>query len=157
MCLQQYWQRVDGTQTTREHMLMALAKLDYILIKATYTVSTAESSLSDISMDIAESRSTGLDRAYTVEQCNCPQGYRGHSCEVRTHLHCCITCFFEYMTTGIDYIQYQVFVLKIRPAMMFFSLWYHSTAVGQNKYCDTESFRLLILSNKRLFKALKQN
>ncbi|PIO69469.1 laminin B protein [Teladorsagia circumcincta] len=43
------WQRVDGQQGTREHLLMALADLDDILIK--------------------------------VEQCQCPPGYIGTSCE----------------------------------------------------------------------------
>ena len=40
--LEQYWQRVDGQATDREHLLMALAELDNILIKATYTTNTQE-------------------------------------------------------------------------------------------------------------------
>ena len=43
-------------------------------------------SIQDIYMDIAEVRNTGSDRAYAVEQCNCPRGYRGLSCEVCMHL-----------------------------------------------------------------------
>ena len=43
LLFQQYWQRLDGLQTTREHMLMALADLDYVMVKATYTGSTQES------------------------------------------------------------------------------------------------------------------
>ena len=39
-------------------------------------------SLSDVSLDIAENRATGQDRAFPVEQCNCPPQYRGLSCEV---------------------------------------------------------------------------
>ena len=38
---EQYWQRVDGKKADREHLLMALADIDSILIKATYTTSTA--------------------------------------------------------------------------------------------------------------------
>lgn len=34
-------------------------------------------------MDIAEDRDTRRDRAYAVEQCACPTGYKGLSCEVR--------------------------------------------------------------------------
>lgn len=34
-------------------------------------------------MDIAEDRVTGQGRASTVEQCQCPRGYKGLSCEVR--------------------------------------------------------------------------
>ena len=36
-------------------------------------------------MDIAEDRDTRQDRAYAVEQCACPQGYKGLSCEVCHH------------------------------------------------------------------------
>lgn len=42
--------------------------------------------LSDVSLDVAENRVTGLDRAFAVEQCNCPPGYRGLSCEVSISL-----------------------------------------------------------------------
>ncbi len=41
-------------------------------------------SISDLTLDIAESRNTGLGRAWEVEECRCPRGYRGLSCEVRT-------------------------------------------------------------------------
>lgn len=40
--LEQYWQRSDGQNTDREHLLMALADLKAILIKATYTTNTRE-------------------------------------------------------------------------------------------------------------------
>ncbi|ELU12610.1 hypothetical protein CAPTEDRAFT_90300, partial [Capitella teleta] len=78
---EQYWKRPDNHPATREHMLMALADLDYIIIKASHAVSTVESGLRDVSMDIAEDRTTGLERAYPVEQCSCPVGYVGLSCE----------------------------------------------------------------------------
>ena len=39
---EQYWQRQGGQTVNREHFLMALADLEYILIKATYTTSTQE-------------------------------------------------------------------------------------------------------------------
>jgi len=42
-------------------------------------------SLRDVIMDIAEDRDTRQDRAYAVEQCACPQGYKGLSCEVCHH------------------------------------------------------------------------
>ena len=35
----------------------------------------------DVTLDIAESRQTRQDRAYAVESCQCPVGYRGLSCE----------------------------------------------------------------------------
>lgn len=40
--LEQHWRRISGEKVNREHFLMALAQLDSILIKATYTTSTWE-------------------------------------------------------------------------------------------------------------------
>lgn len=39
---EQYWQRVDGAPANREQLMMALAELQTILIKATYTTNTQE-------------------------------------------------------------------------------------------------------------------
>ncbi|KAK6175562.1 hypothetical protein SNE40_014001 [Patella caerulea] len=75
------WFRMDGQEATREHLLMALADLDAILIRATYTETTDEAALSDVTLDVAEDRFTGQDRAMAVEQCVCPRGYKGLSCE----------------------------------------------------------------------------
>lgn len=60
---------------------MALADLEAILIKATYTTNTREAALISVSMDIADERNTGREHALAVEQCHCPMGYRGLSCE----------------------------------------------------------------------------
>jgi hypothetical protein len=40
--LEQYWQRHDGQSTNREHLIMALADVEAIHIKATYTTNTRE-------------------------------------------------------------------------------------------------------------------
>ena len=40
--LQTDWVRMDGEPATREHLMMALADLDYLLIRATYTQTTDE-------------------------------------------------------------------------------------------------------------------
>lgn len=40
-------------------------------------------SISDVKMDVAVPQPTGSQRAVEVEQCACPQGYRGPSCQVR--------------------------------------------------------------------------
>ena len=40
---QQAWQRPDGQPATREHLLMALAGIDTLLIQASYTQRPAES------------------------------------------------------------------------------------------------------------------
>ena len=49
-------------------------------------------SIRDVSLDIAERRNTGGERALAVEQCSCPRGYRGLSCEVRRHLSIIRVC-----------------------------------------------------------------
>uniref|UniRef100_A0A3Q2Z5D6 Heparan sulfate proteoglycan 2 n=1 Tax=Hippocampus comes TaxID=109280 RepID=A0A3Q2Z5D6_HIPCM len=74
------WRRADGQPCTREHLLMALADVSALLIRATYADNMAES-ISDIKMDIAVPHSTGNQRALEVEECACPQGYRGPSCQ----------------------------------------------------------------------------
>ncbi|WAR15211.1 PGBM-like protein, partial [Mya arenaria] len=81
MMYEQNWYRLDGQPATREHLLMALADLDTMMIRATYEKPQAYAGLRDVSLDIAEDRSTRQDRAYPVEQCSCPVGYRGLSCE----------------------------------------------------------------------------
>lgn len=50
-----------------------------------YARSIFSLSISDIKMDIAVPHSTGNDRALEVEECACPQGYRGPSCQVWTN------------------------------------------------------------------------
>ncbi|XP_025416415.1 basement membrane-specific heparan sulfate proteoglycan core protein isoform X4 [Sipha flava] len=79
--LEQYWQRPDGQVATREHLLMALAGLNSILIKATYTTGTKEVAIQSVSLDVADLSNTGQNRAVEVEECSCPDGYVGLSCE----------------------------------------------------------------------------
>ncbi|XP_073795137.1 basement membrane-specific heparan sulfate proteoglycan core protein isoform X12 [Danio rerio] len=75
------WRRADGQPCTREHLLMALADINVFMIRATYADNMAETSLSNIQMDIAVPHSTGNERAMEVEECACPQGYSGPSCQ----------------------------------------------------------------------------
>ncbi|XP_028850828.1 basement membrane-specific heparan sulfate proteoglycan core protein isoform X4 [Denticeps clupeoides] len=79
------WRRADGQPCTREHLLMALSDITVFMIRATYADNMAESSLSDIQMDIAIPHSTGNERALEVEECACPQGYKGPSCQECDH------------------------------------------------------------------------
>ncbi|XP_064028426.1 basement membrane-specific heparan sulfate proteoglycan core protein isoform X3 [Pogoniulus pusillus] len=78
---EQHWQRPDGQPATREHLLMALADLDEVLIRATYSTSTAASSIADVTMDTAVPPQPGLPPALEVEECRCPPGYHGLSCQ----------------------------------------------------------------------------
>ncbi|XP_045065406.1 basement membrane-specific heparan sulfate proteoglycan core protein-like isoform X1 [Coregonus clupeaformis] len=75
------WRRVDGQPCTREHLLMALADTTVFMIRATYAGNMAETSLSNIRMDIAVPHSTGNEPALDMEYCACPQGYKGPSCQ----------------------------------------------------------------------------
>ncbi|XP_048872622.1 basement membrane-specific heparan sulfate proteoglycan core protein isoform X11 [Brienomyrus brachyistius] len=85
------WKRSDGQPCTREHLLMALADITVFMIRATYANSMTETGVADIWMDIAVPHSTGNDRALEVEECACPQGYRGPSCQ---------ECDVGYIRTG---------------------------------------------------------
>ncbi|CAG03826.1 unnamed protein product, partial [Tetraodon nigroviridis] len=75
------WRRADGQACTREHLLMALADISVFMIRATYMDNMAESRITDIRMDIAVPEAVGSQPALEVEQCACPQGYRGPSCQ----------------------------------------------------------------------------
>ncbi|KAJ8412020.1 hypothetical protein AAFF_G00142870 [Aldrovandia affinis] len=75
------WKRADGQPCTREHLLMALAETAVFMIRATYVNSMSATSISDIQMDIAVPHSTGKKQALEVEECACPQGYKGSSCQ----------------------------------------------------------------------------
>lgn len=78
----EYWQRLDGNRINREHLLMALADVAAIFIKATYTTTTEEAALSYVSLDTATEYNNGWNaRALEVEQCSCPPGHQGLSCE----------------------------------------------------------------------------
>ncbi|XP_069775261.1 basement membrane-specific heparan sulfate proteoglycan core protein isoform X3 [Narcine bancroftii] len=78
---EQFWKRPDGQPATREHLLMVLADLDEILIRATYSTDMISTSLSDVSMEIAVPFYTNRPQALEVEECRCPPGYQGLSCQ----------------------------------------------------------------------------
>ncbi|XP_050742444.1 basement membrane-specific heparan sulfate proteoglycan core protein isoform X17 [Drosophila biarmipes] len=75
------WQRGDEVIANREHVLMALSNITAIYIKATYTTSTKEASLRQVTLDTATATNLDTARAVEVEQCRCPEGYLGLSCE----------------------------------------------------------------------------
>ncbi|XP_041987673.1 basement membrane-specific heparan sulfate proteoglycan core protein-like isoform X2 [Aricia agestis] len=78
--LEKGWQRSDGKPVTREYFLLALADVKTILVKATYTSSPQVSSIVSASIDTATPNGNG-PQALHVEQCMCPEGYIGTSCE----------------------------------------------------------------------------
>ncbi|CAG9782356.1 unnamed protein product [Diatraea saccharalis] len=78
--LEKGWQRPDGKEVSREHFLLALADVKAILVKATYTTNSQLASLMSASIETAEPNGNG-PAALHVEQCVCPRGYIGTSCE----------------------------------------------------------------------------
>ncbi|XP_071944831.1 basement membrane-specific heparan sulfate proteoglycan core protein-like [Antedon mediterranea] len=75
------WKRPDGDPVPRENFMMAITNLNSILIRASYATSMTETSIRDISLDVAYNYDTNRDLAYEVEQCVCPPAYEGLSCE----------------------------------------------------------------------------
>lgn len=70
---------------TREELMMALAAVDNILIRLQYVNGHLDTTLSNIEMDSAAAPNSGLGAANLVEECKCPIGYGGLSCEVRKY------------------------------------------------------------------------
>jgi len=63
--------------------MKALASIDALLIRSTYYADMSTAALRALSMDTASRQQTSYTIASTVEQCSCPEGYEGLSCEVR--------------------------------------------------------------------------
>ncbi|XP_041425839.1 basement membrane-specific heparan sulfate proteoglycan core protein isoform X10 [Xenopus laevis] len=78
---ERFWKRPDGQPATREHLMMALADLDEILIRASYSTDMLSSSITGVSMETAGPSYTNLPQALEVEECRCPPGYQGLSCQ----------------------------------------------------------------------------
>lgn len=66
--------------------MMVLEDIDNILIKLQYNVGILNTSLTNIEMDSAAAPNSGLGAASYVEECSCPVGYAGYSCEVRNRI-----------------------------------------------------------------------
>uniref|UniRef100_A0A336LPI6 CSON010513 protein n=1 Tax=Culicoides sonorensis TaxID=179676 RepID=A0A336LPI6_CULSO len=76
------WYKLDGTYASREEILVVLANIDNILIKLQYVDGPERVvELLRITLDSAASTDRGLGPAALVEECRCPAGYRGLSCE----------------------------------------------------------------------------
>lgn len=85
------WRRAaDGRPATREELLMVLAQLETILIKLSYLSECSTSTLlrAELELALEESGSRGPIAA-EVEECQCPNGYVGTSCEVCANTPLC--------------------------------------------------------------------
>ncbi|ERL95821.1 hypothetical protein D910_00386, partial [Dendroctonus ponderosae] len=70
---------------SREEVMMALEDVSQILIKLAYSSDgLLNTTLTNIEMDSAAVPDSGLGVANYVEECSCPVGYTGTSCEVST-------------------------------------------------------------------------
>ncbi|BET02654.1 LamB [Nesidiocoris tenuis] len=74
--------RYTPSYASREDIMMALADIENILIRVQYIEGAGiNTAISDITMDTAGPITSGRERAQYVEQCRCPRGYTGLSCE----------------------------------------------------------------------------
>lgn len=76
------WTAQDGRPISREEIMMTLAHVENILIRLQYIDAVQrEVELLHIVMDSAAVIDQGLGSASLVEECRCPAGYSGLSCE----------------------------------------------------------------------------
>ena len=77
------WQKIKGgiaDPASREDFLTVLSDLDFVLIKASRVEDMKETFLKSVMIDIAVTVDTGFV-ATGIEECQCPRGYKGSSCE----------------------------------------------------------------------------
>lgn len=61
---------------------MALADLDELLVRATFSSMPQAASISAVSLEVAQPGPSEGPRALEVEECRCPPAYVGSSCQV---------------------------------------------------------------------------
>ena len=66
---------------TRQDFLRVLSSIEAILVRATVCRDMERTSISRANMDIAVAQQTGGPPAVGAEECRCPPGYKGLSCE----------------------------------------------------------------------------
>uniref|UniRef100_A0A663M6Q6 Laminin subunit alpha-1 n=1 Tax=Athene cunicularia TaxID=194338 RepID=A0A663M6Q6_ATHCN len=79
-----YFNSVSDEPVLRSDFMSVLSNVEYILIKAAYGQGLQQSRIANISMEVAvkfEEMHQGRARAHLVEQCRCPAGYAGLSCQ----------------------------------------------------------------------------
>ena len=70
-----------GRPVTREEYLRVLSSIDTILVRASVARNIESAAISRVNMDIAVPQVTGGPPTQGAEECRCPRGYRGFSCE----------------------------------------------------------------------------
>ena len=76
-----YWVAPSGASVDRSDLMVVLNNLKGVYLRASYgTDQDGQARLSGVVMESAE-EGEGGDMVSSVEQCECPPGYHGHSCE----------------------------------------------------------------------------
>jgi hypothetical protein len=71
----------------REDLMMVLQSIEYFLIRASYVESNVlDTTITNIRMDTAIEQNYNQGQAVLVEECRCPPGYIGLSCDVKHYL-----------------------------------------------------------------------
>lgn len=80
-----------GDYVTRQQFLSVLANIKYILLRATYHTDQIECSLEQMVLHVGDLETP---QSYSlVEQCSCPSGYSGLSCE---------SCSYGYVRMAVN-------------------------------------------------------
>jgi len=79
------WRHLEGASkmANREDLLGVLSDLQAILIRASFTDDMESAYIKEISLDEAVKHYTPNGVVSEVEECRCPEGYSGLSCEVK--------------------------------------------------------------------------
>ena len=80
------WRRLDHVAgqrpASRADILKILSNVEAILVRASYSSQMRTTYISDVSLDTAVPQYTGQGLVTEVENCRCPPGYQGTSCEL---------------------------------------------------------------------------
>ncbi|XP_006868776.1 PREDICTED: laminin subunit alpha-1 [Chrysochloris asiatica] len=78
-----YFNSVSEMSVTRSDFMSVLSNIEYILIKASYGQGLQQSRISNISVEVSrkEELHPGREKASLVENCLCPPGTAGFSCQ----------------------------------------------------------------------------
>lgn len=89
----------------------------FYVSRTQYVTNGLETTLTDIHMDSAGYRNTGQGKAAFVEECSCPPGYTGLSCEVTFYFNRLIYKFVE-----ISIFSLLFFIIYIISICLLFSI-----------------------------------
>ncbi|XP_066911984.1 basement membrane-specific heparan sulfate proteoglycan core protein-like [Clytia hemisphaerica] len=85
MLHENFWTTKDGQPVSRDQMMTSLARVDAILLRASYGNDVVRTRLQNFQMDIVSSdpvTSSSKMIASMVEECRCPPEYYGTSCQL---------------------------------------------------------------------------